>query len=135
MMSDINEKVVHTKHIPYFWKLIVFSFLLQSKQRASIKWLLSKAFNNRVPENLQEPFYRDHEVRQSFHRYETITVSRFYFLRIFAFLIYLPKVYFSDNRSLSSSVSLLFTCLTLTFVINLLSNIFFVFQDLDILIN
>ncbi|XP_041968719.1 patronin isoform X3 [Aricia agestis] len=33
----------------------------QSKQRASIKWLLAKAFNNRVPENLQEPFYRDHE--------------------------------------------------------------------------
>ncbi|XP_073942237.1 calmodulin-regulated spectrin-associated protein patronin isoform X4 [Choristoneura fumiferana] len=33
----------------------------QSKQRASIKWLLSKAFNNRVPDNLQEPFYRDHE--------------------------------------------------------------------------
>ncbi|GBP56749.1 Patronin [Eumeta japonica] len=33
----------------------------ESKQRASIKWLLSKAFNNRVPENLQEPFYRDHE--------------------------------------------------------------------------
>lgn len=33
----------------------------QSKQRASIKWLLTKAFNNRVPDNLQEPFYRDHE--------------------------------------------------------------------------
>ncbi|KAJ2953919.1 hypothetical protein O0L34_g1556 [Tuta absoluta] len=39
----------------------MFVCLLQSKQRASIKWLLSKAFNNRVPENLQEPFYRDHE--------------------------------------------------------------------------
>lgn len=26
-----------------------------------MKWLLSKAFNNRVPENLKEPFYRDHE--------------------------------------------------------------------------
>lgn len=25
-------------------------------------WLLSKAFNNKVPENLKEPFYRDHEV-------------------------------------------------------------------------
>ncbi|KAF4530993.1 hypothetical protein B566_EDAN009737, partial [Ephemera danica] len=32
-----------------------------AKQRASIKWLLSKAFNNRVPDNLREPFYRDHE--------------------------------------------------------------------------
>ncbi|CAK1544321.1 unnamed protein product [Leptosia nina] len=36
----------------------------QSKQRASIKWLLSKAFNNRVPENLLEPFYRDHEEQE-----------------------------------------------------------------------
>lgn len=26
-----------------------------------MKWLLSKAFNNRVPDNLKEPFYRDHE--------------------------------------------------------------------------
>uniref|UniRef100_A0A1B6FVT7 Patronin n=1 Tax=Cuerna arida TaxID=1464854 RepID=A0A1B6FVT7_9HEMI len=33
----------------------------QAKQRASVKWLLSKAFNNRVPENIKEPFYRDHE--------------------------------------------------------------------------
>ncbi|XP_028172023.1 patronin isoform X3 [Ostrinia furnacalis] len=37
------------------------SVAVSSKQRASIKWLLSKAFNNRVPENLVEPFYRDHE--------------------------------------------------------------------------
>uniref|UniRef100_A0A0A9X248 Short spindle protein 4 n=1 Tax=Lygus hesperus TaxID=30085 RepID=A0A0A9X248_LYGHE len=33
----------------------------QAKQRATVKWMLSKAFNNRVPENLQEPFYRNHE--------------------------------------------------------------------------
>lgn len=33
----------------------------QAKQRASVKWLLAKAFNNKVPENLREPFYRDHE--------------------------------------------------------------------------
>ncbi|XP_026293230.1 patronin isoform X4 [Frankliniella occidentalis] len=33
----------------------------QAKQRASVKWLLSKAYNNRVPENFREPFYRDHE--------------------------------------------------------------------------
>ncbi|KAI8039688.1 hypothetical protein M5D96_007108, partial [Drosophila gunungcola] len=32
-----------------------------ARQRASVKWLLSKAFNNRVPDNLKEPFYRDHE--------------------------------------------------------------------------
>ncbi|XP_073995220.1 calmodulin-regulated spectrin-associated protein patronin isoform X5 [Rhodnius prolixus] len=33
----------------------------QAKQRATVKWLLSKAFNNRIPENLLEPFYRNHE--------------------------------------------------------------------------
>ncbi|CAH0752777.1 unnamed protein product [Bemisia tabaci] len=32
-----------------------------AKQRATVKWLLSKAFNNKVPENLREPFYRNHE--------------------------------------------------------------------------
>ncbi|KAL2745623.1 patronin isoform X1 [Vespula maculifrons] len=32
-----------------------------AKQRASVKWLLSKAYNNRVPDNLREPYYRDHE--------------------------------------------------------------------------
>lgn len=26
-----------------------------------MKWILSKAFNNRVPENLKEPFYRDND--------------------------------------------------------------------------
>ncbi|KAK0179121.1 hypothetical protein PV327_007941 [Microctonus hyperodae] len=34
---------------------------IYAKQRASVKWLLSKAYNNRVPENLREPYYRDHE--------------------------------------------------------------------------
>ncbi|KAL1491179.1 hypothetical protein ABEB36_011818 [Hypothenemus hampei] len=32
-----------------------------AKQRASIKWLLAKAFNNKVPDNIKEPFYRDHD--------------------------------------------------------------------------
>ena len=35
---------------------------LQAKQRATIKWLLAKAYNHRTPEELVEPFYRDHEV-------------------------------------------------------------------------
>ncbi|EAT43241.1 AAEL005304-PA [Aedes aegypti] len=34
---------------------------ITAKQRASVKWLLSKAYNNRVPEFLKDPFYRDHE--------------------------------------------------------------------------
>lgn len=33
----------------------------QARQRASVKWILSKAYNNRVPENIRDPFYRDHE--------------------------------------------------------------------------
>ncbi|XP_049545528.1 patronin isoform X5 [Anopheles darlingi] len=32
-----------------------------AKQKASVKWLLSKAYNNRVPEILKDPFYRDHD--------------------------------------------------------------------------
>ncbi|CRL08076.1 CLUMA_CG020974, isoform B [Clunio marinus] len=32
-----------------------------AKQRASICWLLSKAFNNQIPEQLSEPFYTDHD--------------------------------------------------------------------------
>lgn len=38
--------------------------MLQAKQRASIRWLLSKAYNNRVPDQLQEPFYADHDGNQ-----------------------------------------------------------------------
>ncbi|XP_053966250.1 patronin isoform X6 [Anastrepha ludens] len=33
----------------------------QAHQRASVKWLLAKAFNNNVPDNLREPFYTDHD--------------------------------------------------------------------------
>lgn len=33
---------------------------LQAKQRASILWLLSKAFENSIPDDLRDPFYRDH---------------------------------------------------------------------------
>uniref|UniRef100_A0AAG5DL18 CKK domain-containing protein n=1 Tax=Anopheles atroparvus TaxID=41427 RepID=A0AAG5DL18_ANOAO len=32
-----------------------------AKQKSSVRWLLSKAYNNRVPEILKDPFYRDHE--------------------------------------------------------------------------
>ena len=35
----------------------------QAKQRASIKWLLSKAYDHKTPEELVEPFYKDHDVR------------------------------------------------------------------------
>uniref|UniRef100_A0A182YJE2 Uncharacterized protein n=1 Tax=Anopheles stephensi TaxID=30069 RepID=A0A182YJE2_ANOST len=34
---------------------------MKAKQRSSVRWLLSKAYNNRVPEILKDPFYRDHE--------------------------------------------------------------------------
>jgi hypothetical protein len=39
-----------------------YIFFLQAKQRATIKWLLSKVYNNRIPENVIEPFYKDHDV-------------------------------------------------------------------------
>jgi len=35
--------------------------LERAKQRASIKWLLSKAYDHRTPEELKEPFYKDHD--------------------------------------------------------------------------
>ena len=38
--------------------------LFQAKQRASIKWLLSKAYDHKTPEELVEPFYKDHDVRE-----------------------------------------------------------------------
>lgn len=34
----------------------------QAKQRASIKWLLAKAYNHKTPQELREPFYKDHDV-------------------------------------------------------------------------
>ncbi|KAG5346370.1 PTRO protein, partial [Acromyrmex charruanus] len=37
---------------------------IYAKQRASVKWLLSKAYNNRVPEKLRDPYYRDHEEQE-----------------------------------------------------------------------
>lgn len=41
---------------------MIFSLVLdKARQRASVKWILSKAYNNRVPDDLREPFYRDHE--------------------------------------------------------------------------
>lgn len=42
--------------------IAIFSYVpKQAHQRSSLKWLLSKAFNNQVPDNLKDPFYRDHE--------------------------------------------------------------------------
>ncbi|CAG2108321.1 unnamed protein product [Medioppia subpectinata] len=32
-----------------------------AKQRASVLWLLSKAYNNEIPSDLREPFYKDHD--------------------------------------------------------------------------
>lgn len=41
---------------------IDFNNTFQAKQRSSIKWLLSKAYNNKTPSELVEPFYKDHDV-------------------------------------------------------------------------
>uniref|UniRef100_A0A336MXI7 CSON005804 protein n=1 Tax=Culicoides sonorensis TaxID=179676 RepID=A0A336MXI7_CULSO len=45
----------------------------EAKQRACMKWILSKAYNNRVPDNLKEPFYRDHEGKE--HLQSSIVVG------------------------------------------------------------
>ncbi|XP_076361830.1 patronin-like isoform X2 [Tachypleus tridentatus] len=37
------------------------STLERAKQRASVLWLVSKAYNNKVPPDLKEPYYKDHE--------------------------------------------------------------------------
>lgn len=34
---------------------------LLSKQRASVLWLLSKAYNREIPNELRDPYYKDHE--------------------------------------------------------------------------
>ena len=53
---------------------LLFSWL-QAKQRASIKWLLSKAYDHRTPEELKEPFYKDHDVSDfKLHKYLPIFV-------------------------------------------------------------
>ena len=33
----------------------------QAKQRASILWLISKACDNKIPPELREPYYKDHD--------------------------------------------------------------------------
>lgn len=35
-------------------------FLILAKQKSSILWLLSKAFDNNIPEELEDPYYKDH---------------------------------------------------------------------------
>ena len=33
---------------------------MESKQRASIRWLVNKAYNNCSPREFKDPFYKDH---------------------------------------------------------------------------
>ena len=51
----VSKIVTHANHI------FIYLFF-QAKQRASIKWLLSKAYDHRTPEELKEPFYKNHDV-------------------------------------------------------------------------
>lgn len=52
--------VVHTEgQQSLMWGLV----LLQAKQRASVAWIVQKAHKNKVPTDLQDPYYRDYEVR------------------------------------------------------------------------
>ena len=59
----------------FFLIYSIFFSWLQAKQRASIKWLLSKAYDHRTPEELKEPFYKDHDVSDfKLHKYLPIFV-------------------------------------------------------------
>ncbi|KAF2367766.1 Calmodulin-regulated spectrin-associated protein CH domain [Trinorchestia longiramus] len=40
------------------------SFWWKAKQRASVMWIVQKANKNKVPADLQDPYYRDHEGRE-----------------------------------------------------------------------
>ena len=70
-----NRSYVHSKYnkispiIKNVVKLILVTNLniylfsiFQAKQRASIKWLLSKAYEHKTPAELREPFYKDNDV-------------------------------------------------------------------------
>ncbi|XP_022651538.1 patronin-like isoform X3 [Varroa destructor] len=57
-MSDLKESYRVFKEKA---QLITFQLLEQAKERASVLWLVSKAHNNRVPTELRDPYYRDHE--------------------------------------------------------------------------
>jgi calmodulin-regulated spectrin-associated protein len=43
--------------------------ILQSKQRSSILWLLSKAFEESIPDDLKDPFYKDHSGEERIKAY------------------------------------------------------------------
>ena len=40
----------------------LFFFFFQAKQRASISWLVQKAHKNKVPSDIEDPYYKDYEV-------------------------------------------------------------------------
>ena len=48
----------------YFKRYLRFNvlFCFQAKQRASVAWIVQKAHKNKVPTDLQDPYYRDYEV-------------------------------------------------------------------------
>jgi calmodulin-regulated spectrin-associated protein len=56
----------------------------KAKQRASIKWLLSKAYDHRTPEELKEPFYKDHDdvERLKPHSVRSLANAEFYCLSL-----------------------------------------------------
>jgi calmodulin-regulated spectrin-associated protein len=50
----------------HIFPMVTFHHLrvFQAKQRASMRWLLSKAYNNRVPDQIRDPFYTDNDGNQ-----------------------------------------------------------------------
>ncbi len=62
--KDPLRKVIQCSTVLAVTFLTDGSGLFQAKQRASIKWLLAKAYNHKTPDELREPFYKDHDVSQ-----------------------------------------------------------------------
>lgn len=52
-----------------------YVFVFQAKQKASVAWIVQKAHKNKVPSDIEDPYYKDYEV--SCHlRYIFLIVSK-----------------------------------------------------------
>ena len=64
-MSILNTTKYYRSILVTNLNIYLFS-IFQAKQRASIKWLLSKAYDHKTPAELREPFYKDNDVSLMF---------------------------------------------------------------------
>ena len=66
-ITDITKYCRSVLKLTLVTTLNIYLFsIFQAKQRASIKWLLSKAYDHKTPAELREPFYKDNDVSLMF---------------------------------------------------------------------